>query len=138
MQKPLKSKGEKKKQPPSRHGKISKTKKGKRIYLRVGLSFYETITSIQIANALPSQTGRLEKPPKKSSLKAAYNDTKDLTKHINKGNERQFAAVAQNAAGKLSILRLPVNLTADEKSRQKKHNPVRAGEAWGGSSKQKR
>ena len=80
--------------------------------------------------------GRLDIKVKRPSLKKKYEEDRELSKAINAENEQRAAVVAASTGGKLSVLKVPVNLTADEKQRAKaKAKPSKPGLPWGASSK---
>lgn len=76
-------------------------------------------------------TGRMEKAPKKAGLRKVVAEEKKITKIINGQNEGTFAGVAQNAGGKLSVLKAP--LPVDSRSKNVRKNGK--GVPWGASSK---
>ena len=80
-----------------------------------------------------SQTkkGALSKPVKKQGLKRQANEEVKITKIINAQNEGNFAGVAQNAGGKLSVLKAPLNFD----SRSKSFGQKGAGKKFGASRK---
>ncbi|GLC38387.1 hypothetical protein PLESTB_001583200 [Pleodorina starrii] len=91
-QKPLKAnkKIDKKKEAANRHGKTAVTRKGK-----------------------------FDKPPKRGKALEAYKDDKDLSKAINKRNESNAAGIAEQAGGKLKVIKGPPPVMAP-KDKQKK------------------
>jgi hypothetical protein len=81
------------------------------------------ITQLPLTKPAPvsAAAGKFNLPPKKKALKAMYQESRDITKAINAENELQFSGMATAVAGgKLSLLKPPVNATADEKQKGKK------------------
>ena len=78
-----------------------------------------------------TKKGSLSKPVKKQALKKQANEDTKITKVINAQNEGTFAGVAQNAGGKLSVLKAPLNFD----SRSKSHKQRGAGKPFGASRK---
>lgn len=74
----------------------------------------------------------MEKAPKKAGLRKAMAEEKKITKIINGQNEGTFAGVAQNAGGKLSVLKAPLPVDSRSKNVRKGKN---GGVPWGASSK---
>ncbi|KDD75806.1 hypothetical protein H632_c491p0 [Helicosporidium sp. ATCC 50920] len=66
-----------------------------------------------------SKSGLATKAPKRAALKAAHAADRKLSNSINAGNEKMFSGAAQNAGGKLSVLKAPVMATAQERSVKK-------------------
>ncbi|KIZ00713.1 hypothetical protein MNEG_7249 [Monoraphidium neglectum] len=104
-QKPLLKANKKleKKQAANRHGKTPKTKKG----------------SLAIK-------------PKRAALQGDYKDQQELSKMINKKNESNFAAKAEQAGGQMKMVKAPppVLAPADAKKRAKEAKETkRAGAA---------
>ncbi|PSC73708.1 leydig cell tumor [Micractinium conductrix] len=80
--------------------------------------------------AQKTKKGALNKPPKRSMLKAAHKEALELTKAINWDNEEHFTATAASQpGGKLSVLKAPVATSADQKLRIKKS--LKPGTAFG-------
>jgi len=66
-----------------------------------------------------TKKGALAKPVKKQALKKQAKEETKITKVINAQNEGTFAGVAQNAGGKLSVLKAPLNFDSRSKSHKK-------------------
>ena len=62
-----------------------------------------------------TKKGALSKPVKRQTLKKQANEDGRITKVINAQNEGTFAGVAQNAGGKLSVLKAPLNFDSRSK-----------------------
>jgi len=65
----------------------------------------------------PNAAGRLDKAPKRATLKRDHEENKKITQAINEENEQQFAGVAAATGGKLAVLRPPIAATADQKQK---------------------
>ena len=63
-----------------------------------------------------TKKGALSKPVKRQALKKQAGEDGRITKVINAQNEGTFAGVAQNAGGKLSVLKAPLNFDTRYKS----------------------
>ena len=63
-----------------------------------------------------TKKGALSKPVKRQALKKQASEDVRITKVINAQNEGTFAGVAQNAGGKLSVLKAPLNFDSRSKS----------------------
>ena len=82
----------------------------------------------------------MDKPVKRPQLKKQDAEDKELTKHINAGNEQRVAGVAASSGGKLSVLKAPIAATATAQQKSKIRGlklakPMRPGMSYGASSK---
>ncbi len=84
------------------------------------------VTTSRKRSQSQTKKGALSKPVKRQSLKKQTSEDGRITKVINAQNEGTFAGVAQNAGGKLSVLKAPLNFDSRSKS-HRQSKPFGAG-----------